>query len=374
FTTDDYMEGRGGNDVLDGHAGNDTLIGGAGADWLYGEEGDDILDGRPGVVGDIFSGDHLFGGTGNDTYRYGRGAGNTRVGEAPNSDPASGFDTILIDADIVSSNVRLRRDTATSLRIDLLDDNFLSLIWVDGQFSQSGPGTATIEEIRFASDGTTWDIAAINQMVATPTSGNDYLWGNDLSNDVLQGLDGADNLYAFDGDDMLDGGAGDDWLDGGAGNDTYVFGLGYGADSIMEYWQNSGADVLLLGAGITPAGVTLNRPDDSLLISVNGTTDEIKIWHWFTAEIAIPEAYIVEEIRFADGTVWTDETIGSFYPIDGTAGSDTLQGTARADTINGLGGSDTLYGLGGNDTLDGGAGADTMYAGTGDDTYIVDST
>ena len=37
------------------------------------------------------------------------------------------------------------------------------------------------------------------------------------------------------GADYLDGGAGDDYLEGGDGRDTYVFGKGYGHDTIFDF-------------------------------------------------------------------------------------------------------------------------------------------
>ena len=37
------------------------------------------------------------------------------------------------------------------------------------------------------------------------------------------------------GDDILDGGAGNDTLNGGAGDDVYVYGQGYGNDTVNAY-------------------------------------------------------------------------------------------------------------------------------------------
>ncbi len=57
---------------------------------------------------------------------------------------------------------------------------------------------------------------------STLTSGNDVLYGNELSETVV-GLTGDDLLKGEDGDDMLIGGAGSDELHGGSGADTFVF-------------------------------------------------------------------------------------------------------------------------------------------------------
>src|SRR5439155_8872322 len=62
--------------------------------------------------------------------------------------------------------------------------------------------------------------------------GNDVLTDND-GNDRLLGGNGNDTLNGGNGDDTLDGGAGNDALTGGAGNDVYVFGFGYGEDTVF---------------------------------------------------------------------------------------------------------------------------------------------
>ena len=64
-------------------------------------------------------------------------------------------------------------------------------------------------------------------------SGTSY-FGNERD-DELYGGDGNDKLYADVGDDYLDGSAGDDHLEGGQHRDTYVFGKGYGHDTIFDY-------------------------------------------------------------------------------------------------------------------------------------------
>ncbi len=83
----------------------------------------------------------------------------------------------------------------------------------------------------------------------------------------------------------------------------------------------------------------------------------------------------IEEVRFADGTVWTAAMLVAMTKIiNGTDSADALNGTVGDDRIYGLAGNDTLDGYEGNDLLHGGAGVDTMRGGAGDDLYIVDNT
>ena len=77
----------------------------------------------------------------------------------------------------------------------------------------------------------------------------------------------------------------------------------------------------------------------------------------------------VEEIRFADGTVWDVAYIKNVVTtITGTEGNDSLVGYEFDDIINGLGGDDSISSGSGNDTINAGAGNDKVYASDGNDT------
>jgi Ca2+-binding RTX toxin-like protein len=97
--------------------------------------------------------------------------------------------------------------------------------------------------------------------------GDDYLYGDRLyggggygGNDKLDGGDGDDQLRGDEGDDKLDGGDGDDWLlgdegddhleggdgddrmYGGDGDDTFVFADGDGDDTIYDFVAGAYSD------------------------------------------------------------------------------------------------------------------------------------
>ena len=125
------------------------------------------------------------------------------------------------------------------------------------------------------------------------------------------------------------------------------------------------ADTILLGAGITTTGVTLTRWGDSLYIAINGTSDRLHVDNYFYQDGT--SRYAVENLKFADGTVWDYATTkGKLSPAAPVAGQ-TLYGTSVGESLTGTVGVDAIYGEGGNDTLDGGAGNDWLDGGTGDD-------
>jgi Ca2+-binding RTX toxin-like protein len=199
-------------------------------------------------------------------------------------------------------------------------------------------------------------------------SGFDTLYGND-GNDSLYGGDDGDSLDGGAGNDTLDGGSSNDTLDGRLGSDTYRFARGGGNDVVLEASAEEGElDVIELAADILPADVVVSRDNSSLVLSIVGTTDALRVAGFFGQDT-------IEEVHFANGTVWNAATLTVMAStITGTAGIDTLNGSSGDDLIYGLGDNDTLNGNGGNDTLDGGAGNDTMRGNAGDDTYFVDST
>nr|MDA8124879.1 hypothetical protein [Deltaproteobacteria bacterium] len=426
YSTADIIQGVGGNDTLYGRAGDDSLDGGTGDDQLYGESGNDILlggegsDGLYGGLGDDtldggagndrlngFSGDESYWlrnqSNGNDTYLFGRGSGQDTILDWDFT--VGNTDTVLLAADITSADVSLVRiyDDLVLL-LNGTSDSLIVSHWFNGD-----AGTYQVERIQFA-DGTAWGTADIKQMVLQGTSGddvitgyetsdvfqgmagNDYLYGRagddtleggagndhlygETGNDVLQGEEGNDILYGWQGDDILNGGAGNDTLYGGFGasdhyvigtngNDTYLFGRGSGLDTIMDWDETLGnMDTILLDAEINAADVTLSRSQSDLVVSLIGTEDRLTVGRWFDGGEG---EWQVENIRFADGTMWDVQTIKQMF-LQGTPGDDIIYGYSSADTIQGFAGNDVIYGNAGNDNLFGNEGSDFLYGGQGDD-------
>jgi len=342
---DDRIDALEGNDTVYSKAGNDTITLGA---------GDDLADGGAGD-------DYLSGGAGSDTYLFDLGWG---------QDSIDNYDTGTIKTDVIRfaagisvSDIKASRsDDALILSFIGTDDN----LTVAGYFSNNEVNDYSVEEIRFA-DGTVWDIAAIKTQITTGGSAADTLYGF-TSADTLNGLEGDDTLYGLDGNDTLIGSSGDDYLSGGAGSDTYLFDLGWGQDSIDNYDTGTiKTDVIRFAAGISVSDIKASRSDDALILSFIGTDDNLTVAGYFSNNEV--NDYTVEEIRFADGTVWDIAAIKT-QVMTGSSAADILYGSASADTLNGLEGDDTLYGLDGNDTLIGGPGADYLDGGFGDDVYL----
>jgi hypothetical protein len=246
---------------------------------------------------------------------------------------------------------------------------------------------------------TSFQVTSATGSIVLGNSGSNILTGIGTGADQLYGFDGNDTLTAAGNGDTLDGGAGDDVLRlsapanssttfiGGAGNDTitgghfsdfYVFNSGDGADTVTDFANGfANTDELRLGAGISTSDITPLRSGEDLIFKRANSTDQITVKSWFANGY-----YQLEQIKFADGTVWTSSQVNTrALEVFGTAAADSLTGvTAFADTLRGLDGNDTLTAAGNGDTLDGGAGDDvlrlstpansstTFIGGTGNDT------
>ncbi|MFE1817088.1 calcium-binding protein, partial [Metapseudomonas otitidis] len=171
-----------------------------------------------------------------------------------------------------------------------------------------------------------------------------------------------------------------------AGNDTYRFERGWGSDTISSYDTTANKlDVIEFGAGIAAGDILITRSGANLVLSLSGTADRITVNSYFSNDATGP--YKVEEIRFADGTVWNIDTVKQMALVS-TTGNDSLTGYATNDLITAGNGNDSVYGgagndslygeLGddrldgedGNDLLDGGEGNDTLYGGNGNDLLL----
>ena len=163
---------------------------------------------------------------------------------------------------------------------------------------------------------------------------------------------------------------------------TYAFGLGDGQDTILDFdfTGEQPTDVLQVRAGVLPGDVTASRVGDNLLLSINGTSDQLTVQSHFAGVLVrfrfssistAVDAYRIEQVQFADGTLWDAAAItNQLTDLVGTDAADILRGNARANTLQGLGGNDWLESFGGDDLLDGGAGNDTLLGGAGSDTYL----
>lgn len=348
---------------------NDALTGLLGRTTLAGGRGDDTFTASGG----------------NNTYLYEAGDGADRIADTSakvdaNGDPAP--NVLRFGAGIRPEDLSLSlRGDALVLSIGGAEPGEVAIEVFDKRNPTASP---SIDRFEFADEtnlafaallervihiaGTANGDASIEGTAANDTidagAGADVVYGWE-GNDVLIGGAGNDYLYDDEGDDRLDGGAQDDMLRGGMGNDTFVFGRGYGRDTVNAYDPGVGFDVIELTAGVAAEDITLWRLGDDLMLRIKDTGDSVTVQAHFRPELS----WALDGLRFADGTFWDRAALEArITPVAATAGNDSLILSEGDDVVDALTGNDTLYGRGGNDWLKGGEGNDVVWGENGDDT------
>ena len=419
----DLLSGSAGNDSLSGELGDDLLDGGAGNDYFRGGRGSDTYVFGPGDGQDEIENYDWWNSAPEADWQTAVDVLQFKAGITPGDVAAtrSGSDLLLTLAG-GSDQVRVEAyfaNDATSLGFGVDEIRFVDgTVWTDAEIrgfvTQGTAGNDVL--IGFADgddviDGLAGDDqiqgragddvldGGDGQDILSGEAGDDTLRGgagiDSLSgadgNDLLLGGDGDDGtahwsqggnngggMYGGAGDDDLDGGPGADFMEGGLGNDTYRFGRGYGADIVNNFdlwWGTTQAqadaetDVLVFNADVLPGDVTARRSGNHLLLSINGTTDSIRISEYFQGDTT-QNPTSIDELRFDDGTVWTRAMIRTRV-LEGTAAGETITGFLDDDTFFGLGGDDVLYGRAGNDLIDGGDGRDTLQGEDGNDVLLA---
>ena len=183
--------------------------------------------------------------------------------------------------------------------------------------------------------------------------------GNDLNNVIVGNAQS----------NVIDGGGGNDTLIGGSGGDTYVFGRGSGQDEIRDEDHTMGVfgavDTIQLSEGIAANDVVLTRTSSDLVLGIKGESSTLTIRGMFDKW-----TNGVEQLKFADGTIWDFKKLTGIWVSSGTARNDTWYGNHGSDRYDAGAGNDTVYSIGGNDLLIGGEGNDYLDAGDGNDTLV----
>ena len=284
-----------GSDVIYGSISSEILASGAGDDTVYAREGDDTLVG--GTGNDTLSGDG-----GNDSYVYALGDGNDTIRDAGVS-WGGGNDSVQLGAGILASQVTVAQaDTGRDLVLTFAGGGSITLK------TTITHNENRIEQVLFA-DGTVWSHAELMTRSTAPNTGNDVFYGS-FDGETLASGAGDDTVYAREGNDTLVGGTGNDTLSGDGGNDSYVYELGDGNDTIRDAGTGwgGGNDTIQLGAGILASQVTVAQADtgrDLVLTFAGGGSITLK------TTITHNENRI-EQVLFADGTVWSHAELMTF--------------------------------------------------------------
>jgi Ca2+-binding RTX toxin-like protein len=325
------------NDVIDrldsaaGTDGNDIIYGFSYEDTLRGGKGDDVID----------------GGRENDTYVYGRGDGHDTIIEGADAQ-TNAFDTLVLHG-IVPGAVSLIRS-----------GNDVTLTFAD-----SAPGAADSGSVLLKDELDDFFSRGVERIMFD----NGTVWTrNDLRLNLvsLASTSGNDSIVGFNTNDVLRGGLGNDTLSGGPGDDTYRYARGDGNDVIIEGTSGnfSTFDTLFL-EGLNPANVSVIRNGNDVTLQIAASSAGAGDAGSILLKDELNDFFSqgVEQIVFADGTVWTQAILRSMLI--------TASGTNGDDVINGSNVSDLIAGGLGNDTINGGPGDDIYLYARGDGNDVI---
>lgn len=324
----DRIFGNGGDDTLYGGDGDDTLYGDSGNDSLYGDEGDDVIYGNEGD--DTIHGgngyDTIHGGNGNDLI-YGGDQSDYIYGEEGNNTIYGGSGTDYIFGGEGSDTIYGEEDHDYIEGYggdDIIyggDGGDEIYGWAGNDFISGDSGNDYIN----GGDGNDKLFGGIGDDSISGSDGDDFIDGGegndsiygDSGNNVLYGRggndnlissgdgityayggDGSDSIYLGQGDDHLIGGEGNDILCGSGGDDVYLFNIGDGEDTILE-WEDY-ENTIVFGGGINFNDVKVKRENADLMLGY-GNGDSI----------CIANVYYEDEItKRVKKVVFSDRTCG----------------------------------------------------------------
>ncbi|MGP4717737.1 calcium-binding protein [Psychrobacter sp. T6-6] len=366
--------------------GNDTIIiNTSNGQTVEGQNGDDVI-----VAGQ--GNDYLAGGAGRNSYIFYKGIGED-----------------FVNYDNTYSGNEYEKLAFTDVNLDEVifykqDQNLIVSFGSDKVTVLGALDTTSTKSLIFKFQDQVLSLNNITEqpLVNLTTSDTQKYINGWRGEDILNGNDTDNQIYAYAGNDEIEGGKGNDILVGGEGQDTYHFSLGDGIDTIQESNYASEANYIKF--------TDINASD---VQSITFDGDDLVI-QYSDIDKLILKNYIVNSqdsilsVQFADETQWlnqdlmaqvtfegsenTDVITGTLNDrtniinaydgddlvhgnqtaqniIDGGAGWDELHGGDNIDTIFGGTGEDFIYGNAGADSIYGGDGHDTLFGGAGDD-YI----
>ena len=256
---------------------------------------------------------------------------------------------------------------------------------------QGGSGTDALNYAAYGSAVT------INLETGSATGVGAGLAGKVSGIENLTGSPYDDTLTGDANDNVLTGLSGSDSLTGGLGDDTYIFGDGFGTDTVIET-AGGGSDILdfstithsmeftinaagfsggyganqVISSGTNVENVIGGIVDDIFHFISNGifngqldggTGTDVLDYHLYSSEVTV---------NLFTGTATGTTGISGFENIIGSANADSLTGDDGNNEISGGAGDDTLSGLSGDDLylFTDGYGTDTVIetVSGGDDT------
>lgn len=225
--------------------------------------------------------------SGNDTYLFGAGAGQDTISDYGSA--AGNIDTIRVTG-LAAADVTMVREVSSGNSNNLLIkvNGTSDQLRISGQFYSTA---YAVEQVVF-DDGTTWDADEINAAPVTPTAVGTVNGSSAADWFDLKGPTG-NTFYGYNSSAAE------------SGNDTYLFGIGGGADTVIDYGTASGnTDVVRVSAGVASDQLWFSHVGNNLEMSIIGLSDKLTLAGWY-----LGATYRAEQFVLADGKVLLESQV-----------------------------------------------------------------
>jgi len=284
-----------------GFGGNDTIYGGAGDDTFVPGPGGNVIWARSNVEGG-----------GNKTFVWNIGDGSSTINYYnATHQPGDGMGILRLGSDITPEDVEVRNNAGNVVFVITTPSGI-------GQMTFVGANTTDVryhlDEVQFL-EGTVWNWVDVQtRKVVRGDNNNNVLYASSLPGEkvTIYGLGGNDTIYGGAGDDTFVPGSGSNTVfarsnEEGGGSKTFVWNIGDGHSAVHYYSEThqpgDGMGVLRYGSGVSSSNVVVKDSGNNVVFSHGGANIT------FVGANTNDARYHLDEIRFADGEVWTWSTM-----------------------------------------------------------------
>ena len=201
------------------------------------------------------------------------------------SDGNGGTDTAIVSVTVNPNNEIVGTDGNDFLKGTDEDDVIRALAGEDKVLGKKG------NDLIEGNEGKDTLLAGDGQDTVFGGEAQDKIFGNQ-GDDLLSGDAGNDNIVGGLGNDLIIGGTGNDRLRGGFGRDTFIFGLGDGKDSIVDF-QLTRDQIGLVEGELTFEQLSFTQQGRNTILGVTNTEELAVFRHTDADDLNNPNLFVM---------------------------------------------------------------------------------
>ena len=371
----DSIENSGNNSSINGGDGDDRIINSASDVTVYGGAGNDYIS--------LSGGNNvIIGGMGNDTI-YGYSSTDALQIEGEIKATRNGKD-VLINGGTGSILIKDFSENSLTINNTAVSVEDTTPVTPDQPSEPEDTVTSVIV------NGKTYELLSSYKNDTYELDVNEKTIVNIDASKVNHGIEITGNgkinkIIGSNYDDTIAGGKGIDYVTGGDGEDIFVYSLGDGNDTILDYTEDEDKiqikdyddlEEIVKSASIKDADVIFKVGTGRITVK---DAAEKRIY-FFNEESGTDIEYPIHEPVSLNASktiavIFEDYQDGQFYAKDYGSGLKTINGAAASTALDIIGNAlpNSIVGGKYNDCIIGGKGADILFGGEGSDIFVYNS-